>query len=88
MRALTVVGLLALAGCAGGAMFVDQLEDGRAVLIDEGGGVHRVPASLLPPDAGEGSWIGDPPLPDPRTRVATLRHKLAAHDDGRDLTLR
>lgn len=86
MRALTALLLLGLAGCAGGALFVDQIEDGRAVLIDEDGNVQRVPASALPPDAGEGDWIG--PAPDSRARIAALRRRLTEHDDGRDLILR
>jgi len=85
---------LALAGCAGpppfanSPLFVDQIDEGRAVLIDAHGQVHRWPAAWLPPDAGEGAWVGGAPDPAFEARVASLRQALARDDDGGDLTLR
>ena len=85
MRALILT--VAMAGCASRPLFVDQVEDGRALLIHPDGMIERVPASTLPPDAGEGDWLGDPPDSLRPGRVAALRVRLAQPDDGRDLAL-
>ena len=78
---------LLLGGCAGEPVFVDQIEDGRAVLLDSHGHALHVPADALGGDAGEGTWLGNPPDPDQPERVATLRALLSANDDGGDLVL-
>ena len=78
---------LLLGGCAGEPLFVDQVEDGRAVLIDVRGNVHHLPADALGGDAGEGTWLGAPPDPDQPARLAALRASLSAGDDGGDLVL-
>ena len=87
MRALIAVMALAFCGCASGPVFVDQIEDGQAVLIDASGRIEHVKASSLPPDAGEGKWLGDPPASLRPERVAALRTQLAHDDPGGDLTL-
>ncbi|MBS2026666.1 MAG: hypothetical protein JST54_02080 [Deltaproteobacteria bacterium] len=85
MRALMAA--LVLGGCAGEPLFVDQVEDGRAVLIDAHGKVQHVPADVLGGDAGEGMWLGAPPDLDQPAQIAALRASLSASDDGGDLVL-
>jgi len=87
MRALIALVALGLGGCASGPLFIDQIEDGQAVLIDASGRIEHVKASSLPPDAGEGAWLGDPPASLRPARVAALRTQLAHDDPGGDLTL-
>jgi hypothetical protein len=87
MRALILCGTLALAGCAPEPLFVDQLEDGRAVLLDAHGRAYRLPASELPADAGEGRWLGGAPDPEAAARIAALRARLTRDDPGGDLVL-
>ena len=83
-RALLV---LLLAGCGRPrALYVDQVEAGQALLIEERTGRRlRVSARALG-DAGEGSWLGQPEAT--RLRATTLRRARLGHgDDGRDLQL-
>jgi hypothetical protein len=72
--------------------FVDQIENGHALLLSESGETKSVDARTLPPDAGEGSWITDGKLDEAKARamreqIETKRRALSAGDDGRDIVL-
>jgi hypothetical protein len=72
--------------------YVDRIEGAHAVLVATSGETRTVATQLLPPDAGEGSWIAGrrrDPEAERRAfeRVAARRRALAASDDGRPIAL-
>lgn len=80
------------AGCGGrSVLFVDRIEEGRAVLVNEAGGVEHADAADLPPSAGEGDvlvdWKPDPAEAEARRRDIAARRARLLHDDGADLLL-
>jgi hypothetical protein len=69
-------------------VFVDAVEAGQARLV-LGERTFTVPATLLPDDAGEGSWIrfSVTVVPAPPDDAEATRRRLAHDDPGGDLEL-
>lgn len=76
-------------------MYVDQIEEGRALLILEENSsasaskdpsVIRLPASLLPTDAREGQWLEIHIRTAQGPGRSLLREQLNK-DDGKDISL-
>lgn len=69
-------------------VFVDNVEDGKARVLDPSGAARTVAVADLPPGAGEGASIADgtvvPPGPDP---AAATRAALGAGDQGGTINL-
>ncbi|MGI5862335.1 MAG: DUF3006 domain-containing protein [Myxococcales bacterium] len=96
MRAMAVVGLglLLASGCgaARSVWIVDRVEGRAAVLVNDWGEVKAVPFEQLPDGTAEGDALFDNRLDDEepqwrRREIAERRARLAAGDDGADLTL-
>lgn len=93
-RAVVGLGLLLMSGCgaARGTWIVDRVEDGAAVLVSDRGEVRAVPFEHLPDGTAEGDALIDNRHDDEeaqwrRREVSERRARLAAGDDGADLTL-
>jgi hypothetical protein len=93
-RILMVAALAALYGCGTGrAVYViDQIEDGRAVLVDERGALVGASLAELPEGSREGDVLVDGRRDDAeRARLTAeaeqLRQRLSRNDDGTDLSL-
>jgi hypothetical protein len=69
-------------------LFVDAIDEGRArLLLDED--AFTVPASLLPEDAREGSWLrlSIGVVPAPASEADAIRKKLSRDDPGGPIKL-
>jgi hypothetical protein len=93
-RILTTAALAALCGCgAGRAVYViDQIEDGRALLVDERGALFGASLAELPDGVREGDVLVDGRRDEAeRSRLQAeaqqLRERLSVGDDGTDLSL-
>ena len=86
--------LWALCGCGTTRTLyvIDQIDEGRAVLIAEDGTLVTTAAADLPPGAQEGEVLVDGRRDDAerarlQAEIDELRSRLSQGDDGRDLTL-
>ena len=75
------------------SLWIDRIEGDRAVLGADGDLVLEIPTALLPPGAGEGTWLKlSLEVDEARTtqeteNVEALLDRLGAGDDGGDLIL-
>jgi hypothetical protein len=69
------------------AVFVDAVEEGRARLL-LGDDAFTVPATLLPDDAGEGTWLKlTTTVTAPEADPDALRRRLGKDDPGGPIKL-
>lgn len=88
-RALIAAGALALAACGAPVGLVDQVEDGRAIVVAPDGTAEVL---AVGPEVREGDWlVGGRPAPRARerrvARIARLRAELANGDRGGTVVL-
>jgi len=95
MKKIAVAGVLwALCGCGTGraVYVVDQIEEGRAVLVDERGAVMSAALGELPAGSREGDVLVDGRRDEPerarlQAEIERLRERLTRGDDGADISL-